>query len=280
MGRVRELFKKSAILIKLYEDIGMMKYFYIASNNARKAKLVISKEEIEKIKSFENIHFGKRCFIVGSGPSLKVEDLETIKDEISFGVNSDYKVYDRTSWRPKYYAILDDNAFGILGEECYKDEIYDAFFCSMYHTVKVPNGVRLVDYCACHFMIGTIWNKLMPQIFPIAKYSKDISRVVYSGKTVVYAVIQIAAYMGFKEIYLLGVDCNYNGEKKHADGMGYQSIFSIPKDKLERNGLMMRLQFEEMKKKIPADVHIYNASEESLLDVFPKVKIKEVLGNG
>jgi len=276
MKWIREIFKKNAIITKIYEDIGMLRYFFEASINARKAKLAISKEEIDKIRSFKDKHLGQRCFIVGSGPSLTMDDLETIKDEVSFGVNSDYKVYDKTSWRPRYYAILDDNAFGIFGEECYKKDTYDAFFYSMYHTVEVPNGVRLVDNCSCHFMIGTIWNKLLPKFFPIARYSKDISEVVYSGKTVVYSVIQIAAYMGFDEIYLLGVDCNYTGEKKHADGMGYQSIFSVPKSRLERNGYMMRLQFEEMSKKMPKEVKVYNASEGSALDIFPKKSLKEL----
>lgn len=276
MKRIKELLKKNTVIIKIYEDIGMMKYFCEASKNAKKAKRAISGEEIEKIIKFKDKYEGQRCFIVGSGPSLTMDDLESIKDEVSFGVNSDYKVYDKTSWRPKYYAILDDNAFGIFGEECYKNEVYDAFFYSMYHTEEVPNGVRLVDNCACHFMIGTLWNKFMPKLFPIAKYSEDISDVVYSGKTVVYSVIQIAAYMGFKEIYLLGVDCNYTGGKKHADGMGYESIISVPQSRLERNGYMMRLQFEEMAKRLPNDVKVYNASERSTLDVFPKKILKEL----
>ena len=41
-------------------------------------------------------------------------------------------------------------------------------------------------------------------------FSDDIAQEISEGFTVTYAEIQIAAYMGFKEIYLLGVDFNYS----------------------------------------------------------------------
>lgn len=39
------------------------------------------------------------------------------------------------------------------------------------------------------------------------------------GRSVVTGVIQLAVYMGAKEIYLYGQDCNYHGEKKHFDSL-------------------------------------------------------------
>lgn len=47
------------------------------------------------IKQMENIHNGERCFIVATGPSLTMEDLQLIKNEISFGMNSITRIYDR-----------------------------------------------------------------------------------------------------------------------------------------------------------------------------------------
>lgn len=41
-------------------------------------------------------------------------------------------------------------------------------------------------------------------------FSDDIAQEISEGFTVTYAEIQMAAYMGFKEIYLLGVDFNYS----------------------------------------------------------------------
>ena len=38
---------------------------------------------------------GQRCFIVGNGPSLTIEDLEKIKNEFCFAANRIYTLYDK-----------------------------------------------------------------------------------------------------------------------------------------------------------------------------------------
>ena len=38
------------------------------------------------------------------------------------------------------------------------------------------------------------------------KFSEDLSRKSYEGGTVTYSCLQMAAYMGFKNIFLLGMD--------------------------------------------------------------------------
>jgi len=64
-------------------------------------------EYIEKIKGFKNKHLGDRCFIIATGPSLTVEDLEKLRGEITIGMNSISKVGEKTDWRPIYYGIQD-----------------------------------------------------------------------------------------------------------------------------------------------------------------------------
>jgi len=81
MKRIKEFFKGNSTIVKIYEDIGMLRYYIVASKNARKAQKLISKHEIDHIKKFKNIHDGERCFIVGSGPSLKLEDLEASSED-------------------------------------------------------------------------------------------------------------------------------------------------------------------------------------------------------
>ena len=59
------------------------------------------------IRSLRNKYKGKRCFIIGNGPSLGIHDLEKIKGEISFGTHRIYEIFDKTSWRPDYYLAQD-----------------------------------------------------------------------------------------------------------------------------------------------------------------------------
>lgn len=52
---------------------------------------------------------GKRCFLIGNGPSLRAEDLTRLHEagEITFAFNRIYNIFDQTPWRPSFYdAIL------------------------------------------------------------------------------------------------------------------------------------------------------------------------------
>jgi len=50
------------------------------------------------------------------------------------------------------------------------------------------------------------------------RFSFDCAEEVFDGSTIAYSVLQLATYMGFKEIYLLGADCDYSGAVSHFDG--------------------------------------------------------------
>ena len=47
------------------------------------------------LKTFRNKHKGRRCFIIGNGPSLTANDLNKIKrnNDISFAFNRIYHIY-------------------------------------------------------------------------------------------------------------------------------------------------------------------------------------------
>lgn len=66
------------------------------------------------IERFHNIHKGERCFIVATGPSLCVKDLDILEsnNEICMSVNGIFKVFEKTKWRPDYYFLSD--LYGLL----------------------------------------------------------------------------------------------------------------------------------------------------------------------
>lgn len=49
------------------------------------------------------------------------------------------------------------------------------------------------------------------------KQETELSICFYDCFTVTNMLISLAIYMGFKKIYLLGVDCDYSGEKMHIE---------------------------------------------------------------
>ncbi len=148
----------------------------------------------DKLKELKNVNYGKRCFVIGNGPSLRCEDLELIKDEDSFAANKIYEIFDKTDWRPTYYVLQDRYVEANL-----EDINASILFIGDYYWRKntVNNPRALCIHSARCFGNDEI------------VFSTDISKMVVAQSTVTYAMIQIAAYMGYKEIYLLGVDHDY-----------------------------------------------------------------------
>lgn len=169
-------------------------------------------KEMRSIRRFKNIHKGERVVITCPGPSMTIKDLELLKDEYTIGVNSITKAYDHTAWRPTYYALVDIFSFG---EYLKENDVAGNSFClreGFFHyrsNPKTQNGREsylLVDY-SNHRPDWMAKKKI--------KYSSDISVCVYDGFTVTNMAIQLAIYMGFKKIYIIGADCDYSQSKIH-----------------------------------------------------------------
>lgn len=67
----------------------------------------LGRQTLDVLRELKNIHQGERCFIVGTGPSLSISDLEMLKGEVTFGTNRIYELYNQTNWRPTYYINQD-----------------------------------------------------------------------------------------------------------------------------------------------------------------------------
>lgn len=155
----------------------------------------------DKIKKLKNDQKKNRCFIVGSGPSLTLEQLEQIKNEISFGSNRIYKMFDKTSWKPKYYVIQD--AYDPTPRYVYENLNVENLFVSDYYWRA--NGMNN-NNAIC---FNTVRSLKQTNNIP---FSNDVSKKVYTASTVTYTMIQLAAYFGFNEIYLIGMDHTYANE--------------------------------------------------------------------
>ncbi len=232
-----------------------------------------------RLSQFHNIHKGERCFIVGTGPSLLLSDVEKLKGEYTFGVNSCLTMYDKTEWRATYYGIVDSHAVEIMGDRLKSEEIPIFFYTDIDAVYDGKNGIPFPKDDSANMMTDTFLRKLFPKKYPETDFSPDITKVVYTGKSVVYAMLQIAAYMGFSEIYLLGVDCNYAQPKMYSDNVTYlDHKTKWTKEKLQKNGNQMLPQFEIAKSFADRNgFTIYNATRGGALESFPRVNLDDIL---
>jgi hypothetical protein len=233
----------------------------------------------EKLTPFYNIHKGERCFIVATGPSLRIEDLDMLKNEWTFTVNSGFMLYDKTDWRADYYGIVDTRAIDKFRENLDSEDVPVFFHSDFDVAYDGKNGVPFPKNDAYNTLSDTFWQRWFPKRYPETAFSGDITEVVYTGKSVVYAMLQIAAYMGFEEIYLLGVDCNYAQPKMYNDNAAYVDHKSTwTRERLIRNGNDMLPQYEVAKEYAKGHgFRIYNATRGGQLETFPRVELEQVL---
>lgn len=152
-----------------------------------------SKKNKNKLLDYKNIHKGERCFILANGPSLNKIDFNLLKNEYTIGMNRIYLLQKVNGFIPDYLACID--------EKCQLKQFYDE-----YNQLNIP--------CFFNWNQRKLFDKKSNQSFVKVKFSTGFSRDIvrsqtYNGASVTYTCIQLAYYMGFHEVYLIGKDHEY-----------------------------------------------------------------------
>lgn len=151
------------------------------------------KDSRTRLKEFENLHHGKRCFIMGNGPSLRNTDLSKLKNEITFGMNRIFLAFPEMGFSTSYFVAVND----LVIEQSAQD-------------IQELNIPRFVSWRG-----GKKWLKPEEELYFLystysgPKFAKDIRNRLWESATVTYVALQIAYYMGFDEVVLIGVDHNF-----------------------------------------------------------------------
>lgn len=224
----------------------------------------LSRYRCRDMSRFKNMHQGRRCFIVGNGPSLQIADLETLhaNREISFGVNQVYKAFASTNWRPDYYCAADTYVVKSFAKR-----------------ISAMEGICKFIGNRCALSLDEIGSDTLffyPFLFEHYEeegpdFSDNPNNGIFFGNTVIYDCLQFAAYMGFRKIYLIGTDCNY----KNQGGAGDYFIKDYnDSTKHPSNFLADKVFIAYRKAREYAEEHgikIYNATRGGKLEEFERV---------
>lgn len=230
--------------------------------------------DARRTRRMRNIHQGRRAFVIGNGPSLKMSDLDRIKDEICFASNKIYLAYGETDWRPTYHMVEDDQILS-TSKDIFRNLENQMFLSTDALAVmdRLPNAI----YYARDFGV----NPSAPsfQYCPLGH--------IWSGYTVLYSCLQFALYFGITEVYLIGVDFNYTkppnvirGEGGNTDvyiADGERNHFHPDYNSAGESWYDPNLKYQETAFAKAKDVfetngrRIFNATRGGLLEVFPRV---------
>lgn len=237
-----------------------------------------SSEDSRYIKTLRNSCNGERCFIIGNGPSLTREDLGLLVNEKTFAFNRIYQMYQYTDWRPTYYMVIDSSIIQTLNQEQEKKIDAECIFLAnkkLVQKYKKQNAYQIIfkDVAPVHK------DRLI-----VKKLSEDVSQYFSVAQSVTIQAFELAFYMGFKEIYLLGVDHSFAVEidmngKKHTD-KNVESHFKEDSDKtpyfIYKDALTM--EFETCKRYANMyGIKVVNVTRGGKLEVFERDTLENVL---
>lgn len=276
------------ILLNTLSAVKGKKYF------KQNKKLTIQNLELK------NKHLGKRCFILGSGPSIKNQNLIPLKDEIVFALNNFYVHQDfniiMSGEKSKYYITAPTHEPQLENE-------WKAWFEDMQNNIS-QKIVMILGLSRYKYNIRYLFKKydlfkkhkiywyfpgiITGDYYQFKPKNLDITKMIWSAMTIsVYALI-IAIYMGFKDIYLLGMDHNYFLYDDESQMRMYNSSIH-QKNEFQRafgdsfyvkeflRQYKIFSQYELLRDNCKSN--IYNASAGGILKVFPKVDFDKVISN-
>lgn len=242
---------------------------------------------VDKMAALKDIHKGERCFIVGNGPSLNKNDLSLLRDEYSFGVNGIFYKTRDTGFSPTYYIVEDSHVVRDNLEEIKKFEARHKFFPSIYR-----NLLPETENTSFFMMNRGFYEKTGPN-FRVPRFSTDITDKIYCGQSVTYINLQLAYYMGFTEVYLIGVDFSYTIPKSAVvDGLNITSTDDDPNhfhpDYFGKGKKWHDPQLDQVKKNYEfADMvykwdgrKVYNATIGGELEVFERADYNSLFERG
>lgn len=226
-------------------------------------------KRFETLRNLKGKFLGKRCFVLCTGPSLTISDLELLENEYTFGMNSICMIHDKTKWKPDFFGIQDVFVF---------EKLKDTILSTDNGLVFTPYGYKkrfhTPDDWVYFHMCGAYHLNLMDDTKCFTHISGNAYARVYDGYSIAITIIQLAMYMGFKELYLLGADCGSSSNKTHFIDHGHPGT---PMDELQKR---LFVSYEATKKFAEAHgVQIFNATRGGYLEVFQRVVLEDVLSN-
>jgi glycosyltransferase involved in cell wall biosynthesis len=204
-------------------------------------------------KDWENKYAGQTCFILGNGPSLNDVDLELLRDVITFGSNRVYL----SGFIPDFHVTANDLVLKqFMGDILDLDSI---IFRSGY---EIDTTEPIPSFC-----------------YPL--------ETMYEGYTVTFVCLEIAYYMGFSRVILVGVDHDYGDlrgaaneqQRMNGNDQGHftpeyfkGSDWNLPDLRQSELSYQIARQWYEADGR-----QILNASTRTKLEVFDRVKLEDVL---
>lgn len=138
-------------------------------------------------------HRGERCFVLGNGPSLNLVDLARLRGHRTFGLNRIYLKFDEIGYQTDYLV-------------CINRHVLRQFAGDFQHLASI----RFLGAGCSELFDPSERLLLIPTVHSIGFARHPLTRGVHEGGTVTFVALQLAYFMGFSEVVLVGVDHRFS----------------------------------------------------------------------
>lgn len=149
-----------------------------------------------RLLQVRNLHRGERCVILANGPSLGGMNLSPLVGVPTFGMNRIYLLFNRLPFVPTYYVAVNE----LVLEQFARD------------IESIPSERYLNWNRRSLFSDDPSTNFLCLRFGLHDRFSSDLGRPIDSGGTVTFVTLQLAYYMGFEEVVLIGLDHRFSAK--------------------------------------------------------------------
>jgi hypothetical protein len=242
---------------------------------------------VETLARLRDSRAGETAVIIGNGPSLNDTELEILTDVATFGVNAIFLAADRLPRPITYYVVEDTSVFKENLPEIKAFTTEWKFFPAMYRPSFADDEV---DDRTVFFRMNAGFYDRKTGTTGHPRFSTDATQRVYAGQSVTIINLQLAHWMGFGRVVLIGMDFSYtipedvqregaliisrSDDPNHFDPR-YFGVGKSWKDPLLDRVLVSYGLADEMYRATGRE--IVNATEGGKLDLFPRMSLRDAI---
>jgi hypothetical protein len=226
------------------------------------------------------MYAGKRCFVIGNGPSLNKQDLTPLADEVTIVMNSFNRHPIIEKWKPTFFCMAEPR-------ENMKPEALPLFLEGIeaqayFYRIEykeILDKHRFVDPEKIYYLKT---GGAPPYGWPASRKSIDLSRTIPGCQTTAHMAIVVALYLGCSPIYLIGLDHDWLAQPvvaTHFYASSAEDDLSMFSYKQIMESMLRVWTTHEWIKDVASKlgVVIYNATDGGFLDVFERADYESII---
>jgi hypothetical protein len=147
----------------------------------------------ERMAQFRDRHRGERCVIIANGPSLQRTDMALLRSERTFCMNRAYLMFEAWGFVPTYFTCMNP----LVAEQ----------FAGDISRLTLPKFINFS--CRKSYLHSDSVHYFRAPPTLVERFQSDLTKPISTGGTVTYATLQLAFFMGFRDVVMVGLDHSF-----------------------------------------------------------------------